>query len=291
MKNFIKSLQRPDNKTLIEAILEGYNVIFEGDQLSLFKEGDIKLSPQEIAIKKAKKILSEKGDARIDKVIDNLTEEDGINELLIESLFKLKKIPYKIIEMVDNSKSLVFNINNEAKMISEFEYPVMIADVKELIMNGVSQESIEDIVPKGREYLLKLDEEFNKNFWESPSEVYHGTDEENVEDILNDGINARSVTRGISNRSVNNAVFASSDIETAQYFYDKVFEINTSDMKSDGYTPFVYQEPDIYEKNLAEALADLYDIENFHYDIEQGMDEGTIIFDGNIPPKYVELMN
>jgi len=291
MKNFIKSLQRPDNKTLIEAILEGYNVIFEGDQLSLFKEGDIKLSPQEIAIKKAKKILSEKGDARIDKVIDNLTEEDGINELLIESLFKLKKIPYKIIEMVDNSKSLVFNINNETKMISEFEYPVMIADVKELIMNGVSQESIEDIVPKGREYLLKLDEEFNKNFWESPSEVYHGTDEENVEDILNDGINARSVTRGISNRSVNNAVFASSDIETAQYFYDKVFEINTSDMKSDGYTPFVYQEPDIYEKNLAEALADLYDIENFHYDIEQGMDEGTIIFDGNIPPKYVELMN
>ena len=291
MKNFIKSLQRPDNKTLIEAILEGYNVIFEGDQLSLFKEGDIKLSPQEIAIKKAKKILSEKGDARIDEVIDNLTEEDGINELLIESLFKLKKIPYKIIEMVDNSKSLVFNINNEAKMISEFEYPVMIADVKELIMNGVSQESIEDIVPKGREYLLKLDEEFNKNFWESPSEVYHGTDEENVEDILNDGINARSVTRGISNRSVNNAVFASSDIETAQYFYDKVFEINTSDMKSDGYTPFVYQEPDIYEKNLAEALADLYDIENFHYDIEQGMDEGTIIFDGNIPPKYVELMN
>jgi len=291
MKNFIKSLQRPDNKTLIEAILEGYNVIFEGDQLSLFKEGDIKLSPQEIAIKKAKKILSEKGDARIDEVIDNLTEEDGINELLIESLFKLKKIPYKIIEMVDNSKSLVFNINNETKMISEFEYPVMIADVKELIMNGVSQESIEDIVPKGREYLLKLDEEFNKNFWESPSEVYHGTDEENVEDILNDGINARSVTRGISNRSVNNAVFASSDIETAQYFYDKVFEINTSDMKSDGYTPFVYQEPDIYEKNLAEALADLYDIENFHYDIEQGMDEGTIIFDGNIPPKYVELMN
>ena len=31
MKNFIKSLQRPDNKTLIEAILEGYSVIFENN--------------------------------------------------------------------------------------------------------------------------------------------------------------------------------------------------------------------------------------------------------------------
>ena len=36
MKDFIKSLQRPDNKTLIEAILEGYNVIFESTQINKF---------------------------------------------------------------------------------------------------------------------------------------------------------------------------------------------------------------------------------------------------------------
>ena len=29
MKDFIKSLQRPDNETLIEAVLEGYAIIFE----------------------------------------------------------------------------------------------------------------------------------------------------------------------------------------------------------------------------------------------------------------------
>jgi len=291
MKNFIKSLKRPGNEALIESVLKGYDVIFEGDQLSLFKEGDIKLSPQEIAIKKAKQILSEEVDAPIDEVIDNLTEEDGINELLIEALFKLKNIDYKIIEMVDNSKSLVFNINNEVKMISVFEYPVMIADMEELIRDGISQGSIEDIVPKENEHLLKLDERFNKDFWEYPAEVYHGTNKENVEDIQNGGINAESQTRGMSNKSIGAAVFTSSELETAGYYYDKVFKIDTSAMKTDGYTPFVYQEPDIYEKDLAEALANLYDIENFNYDVEQGMDEGTIIFDGNIPAKYVELMD
>ena len=29
MKDFIKSLQRPDNETLIEAVIKGYSVIFE----------------------------------------------------------------------------------------------------------------------------------------------------------------------------------------------------------------------------------------------------------------------
>lgn len=32
MKAFIKSLKRPENETLIEAVLEGYNIIFE-DQI------------------------------------------------------------------------------------------------------------------------------------------------------------------------------------------------------------------------------------------------------------------
>lgn len=34
MKNFIKSLKRPENETLIEAILEGYNVIFENNEVA-----------------------------------------------------------------------------------------------------------------------------------------------------------------------------------------------------------------------------------------------------------------
>jgi len=34
MKNFIKSLERSDNKTLIEAILEGYTVIFENNEVA-----------------------------------------------------------------------------------------------------------------------------------------------------------------------------------------------------------------------------------------------------------------
>ena len=35
MKDFIKSLQRPDNEPLIEAILKGYDAIFESKMMEL----------------------------------------------------------------------------------------------------------------------------------------------------------------------------------------------------------------------------------------------------------------
>lgn len=63
MKNFIKSLQRPDNKTLIEAILEGYSVIFEASVTAQFKQLKDRIPlVYEASVERAEKLLSDFND-------------------------------------------------------------------------------------------------------------------------------------------------------------------------------------------------------------------------------------
>src|SRR6185437_9602849 len=57
-----------------------------------------------------------------------------------------------------------------------------------------------DIDPE--DFYPDYDDNWNEEFWEYPSILYHATTDENVEDILRDGLESRSQTRGLSNRSV-----------------------------------------------------------------------------------------
>jgi len=189
---------------------------------------------------------------------------------------------------------------------------------------GIEFEAIEGVpgmkaetvcVIKGKDGLLVLDEDgdskdatewvndtdrtdyvdlgdYNEEFWSSdPGETYHATPEENVEDILREGLAPMNKTRGIDNRGTGAAVFTSSEIDLIQGSYGpKVFKIDLSAMRRDGYMPEVAEEEPIMEKRAKEALAAKIGLDDFNWEVESGVDETTLVIFGHIPPKYLELL-
>ena len=61
-------------------------------------------------------------------------------------------------------------------------------------------------------------------------------------------------------------------------------------MKQDKYIVLVGKEEPIEEAEAREALANKLGIDNYYAEYEQGLDPGTIIFYGNIPPKYLRVV-
>ena len=148
----------------------------------------------------------------------------------------------------------------------------------------------------GSSYRLGISPErnFSKEFWDgvtNGSMVYHGTDEDNWETIQAEGIGCRDDTRGMSNRSVGCAVFVSHNYETTDYYYDIIIQIDIGQMKADGYMPDASQEPEIEEAEALQSLASAVGVDDFHVDIESGMDPETVIFNGGIPAKYLTKMD
>lgn len=139
--------------------------------------------------------------------------------------------------------------------------------------------------------------DFNEEFWSGVGpgyKMYHGTTNENIDNILKVGLNPRNGTRGISNRSIGAGIFMSPDPMTANYYYDKVVEIDVGQMKKDGYTPFVSGETPVDDAILLEALAHQLDIPSFEAMSQfssDGLSQDTIVFYKKIPPKYLKEFN
>ena len=154
-------------------------------------------------------------------------------------------------------------------------------------------EWISDQVIYGRvENYITL-QDFNKEFWDDVSNdfhVYHGTNEDRVDDITREGLQARDETRGIANRSTGAGVFTSSEPDTPSNYYDIVLQIDVGQMKKDGYMPDVSMEEPIQEKIAIEALANMIGLDNYEAELEDGYDYGTVIFYGNIPSKYISVL-
>lgn len=134
---------------------------------------------------------------------------------------------------------------------------------------------------------VDFEQRFNDDFWNSPSPVYHGTP--NVEEVLKTGIEARSETRGMTNTSVGAAVFTSLEPEETRSYGDTLV-VNTEAMKTDGLTPFVFQEPQIVED---EYLSSLYWLLGLEYESESnsdGISPNTVIFNDSIPAKYLSVL-
>jgi len=209
-----------------------------------------------------------------DNVIERIEEAQDKSELI------------KILDLCADNYEL---INNKIYSI--------VLDDKHYILDGNSIQEAEgwlsDQVIYGRveDYITSKD--FNKEFWEEIDNdffVYHGTSEERVDDILKNGLQPRDETRGIANRGTGAGVFTSSESETPQSYYDIVLEINIGLMKRDGYMPNVSMEEPLQEAIAEEALASLIGIKDYYAEREQGLDEGTIIFYGGIPPKYIKVL-
>jgi hypothetical protein len=141
-------------------------------------------------------------------------------------------------------------------------------------------------------FLPDSEEKFNKEFWAYPSTLYHGTDENKVETILQQGLLSMNETRGLSNRSTGAAVFTSTDWDESSYYYDTVLEIDTEAMKRElppSSLPFAGRESDIAEGEAREYLAHALGDDDYHYDYEQGMSPNTVILYGAVPPKYIKV--
>lgn len=136
--------------------------------------------------------------------------------------------------------------------------------------------------------------DFNKEFWQDPSPLYHATEKYNVELIQKQGLHPSNKSRGTYNRNVSSAVFTVSDVGRLEEgsYGEAIFEIDTAAMKRDGYEPPVGEEPAIEENRMRSALAwkiGLRDWESTEPD--DGEWEETVIVYGGIAPKYLTLLD
>ena len=140
-------------------------------------------------------------------------------------------------------------------------------------------------------YYPEAEQQWNDDFWRNPDVLYHGTDADNIDSILQDGLQMRYETRGMSNQYEGAAVYTSTDPDEPEYYYGQVLVIDTAAMKADGVQPFVNQEPDVFEGGLREALASQIGLEGFEYEYESGMSPTTVVVNDDVPPKYISVMS
>lgn len=129
----------------------------------------------------------------------------------------------------------------------------------------------------------------NLDFWGAgtPKVLYHGTSEDNVADILENGLLPKNDTRGMSNRHIGSSVFLTSEREVADDYGGAVLAINFEAMWKDGVRGQVEVEPDVAENWLRSSVASILDTE-YTSELESGMDENTYIYFSHIDPKYIQ---
>lgn len=149
-----------------------------------------------------------------------------------------------------------------------------------------------------------LEDKFNREFWDDPGSqptLYHATQDDNVASIQASGLEPAHIARGLSNRSITSAVFATqnrADIEDGSYG-DNIFEINVAQMARDfadekRELPYVTQEPNVTEREamgaLAHAIGDNGELADHLHEEDSGVFLDTVIFHrGTVPPKYLTL--
>ena len=215
-------------------------------------------------------------------LIDYLKSFDKLSQVIIA--LDLNNVGYDVLDLKDE-KFYVFDFQNSVYIIRGDETYHDIELAKDWIY------SLDD-------YALEnyIDSPQN-NFWDEVSinsVAYHGTDSENVDNIMKVGLHRMDKTRGLSNRNTGSAVFASWDIDHTESYGDSVIEINLGQMKADGYMPDVAEEEPVTECKLREALAWKLGLKDFYCNEEyssDGISEDTIVIYGNIPAKYLSLYN
>ncbi len=212
-------------------------------------------------------------------------EEWISNDLELEfqdSLILLKKFNIEIIKRQTNTNIIfyLFSYNNQNYVLFEDDTnPTLSCDFIERVSFYNDYEK----------YILN--EDFNEGFWKSPSILYHGTSSDNLESIKENGLESRNQSRGISNKGTSNAVFTSLEKNMPEQYGDVLISINTHLMKQDRYMPYVSLEEPIIEYESIESLKNLVGCQEYSNDLEHGIDYDTIIVFGDIPYKYLTIVN
>ena len=133
---------------------------------------------------------------------------------------------------------------------------------------------------------------------EVPKILYHGTTPQNLESILENGLECRNESRGISNRYIGCAVFLSEDEAETIHYGEVLLKIDMENMKNDFGEEQILEkidkEPDINYLNACISLAQMFGVsleDTIDYEPEQGMSQHTYILHMKIPPKYITVEN
>lgn len=139
-----------------------------------------------------------------------------------------------------------------------------------------------------------LAERFNIEFAEEPAVLYHVTPKKNLPSIMKKGLLPQSQSRGLTNRSIGNAIFTVDDPDfTSDSYGDTILEIDVPAMKRDGVHFSVEKEPAVFEKEAAEALAWALGAEDFYWEVggDGADDPATVILYAEVDPKYLKVVD
>lgn len=228
------------------------------------------------------------------------SQEELLNARLSDDLYFLPKEDQQnldnwswlanFLESLGSNITKIFKPNKEETTLFRVEIPkrgVYIIDSEDLeFKNSDLKTWVQGIINSGEaeEWSPEIEPDI-------PSIVYHGTPDENVENILREGLECRFDSRGLSNKSVGGAVFTTSEESEAEG-YGKVLRIDIGAMERDGVLPRVSQEPEIEYYNACDAFASrfgLYLGDSVFYDVEQGMSPNTFVLNGPVPPEYISV--
>ena len=225
------------------------------------------------------------------KLIETLEWQEAIQEQDWKEALDLSKTPEEIAEVLHT-------FNAEKKT---FKSGITIF----IIENDIIEWNGKDLYPEVEnkndwiydadldEYFPDYEDIFNRDFWRSPDELYHQTTKEYDDIIQTQGLKPANKTRGLFNRSIGRAIFATRNYEETLegHYGDVVFQINMQQMKQDGYTPYVSQEPQIVQTELRNQLAHYIGYDDFEDDTPSDISEETVIIYDAIPAKYLTKLD
>jgi len=212
--------------------------------------------------------------------VKEFLERVGASVGKVKDYLKNRTRNIKIIELLDNVDENLYLVD----ISSDKRYVIDSGDIE--FRNNDLKSWAQDIVNS-----TDLDSWVPTPELDVPSIVYHGTEKENLENIKSNGLECRSNSRGMTNRSVGCAIFTSSEESEVADYGGILLEIDVAGMERDGVLPEVSQEPQIEEYNMADLFCSMFGLsigDDIIFDIEYGMSPNTFIFHGSIPPKYIK---
>jgi len=120
--------------------------------------------------------------------------------------------------------------------------------------------------------------------------VYHQTPKENIQGIIDEGIGARNLTRGINNRGTGASVFAAAEPDESGTYGDHTVEINVGALRDAQDIQTSLEEPvaEVYRQQaLARHLGEGPD--QFELDTSSGESESTLVIDGGVPRDFIQV--
>ena len=202
---------------------------------------------------------------------------EGKEDLLIDDL-SLSGIEFNVIDFKNKRIITIENGNfildaNSWKIVESLEW-----------LSDLTEYEMEEMLDF-KEYDFWDDEVYDGLF------CYHATNNENLSDIMKNGLEPRNLTRGITNKNTPSGVFTSLNEDDIDSYGDVIISINVGDMKKDGYTPNVDREEGVSEKDMKQAISHKLGIEYYDDDNSwDGISSETVIFFNHIPSKYLKVV-